>query len=66
MIIYEPRNTVKVNTPKGKARVWLVTEYGLETQKLFTCILDETGQIWEFTNDQVIVQNNPTLDGYEV
>lgn len=66
MIIFEPRNTVKVNTPKGRGRIWLVTDYGLETQKLFTCILDETGQIWEFTNDQVIVQNNPTLDGYEV
>lgn len=66
MIIFEPRNTIKVNTPKGQGRVWLVTEYGLETQKLFTCILDDTGEIWEFTNDQIIVQSNPTLDGFEV
>ena len=65
MIIYEPRNTVKVNTPKGKARVWLVTEYGLETQKLFTCILDDSGQIWEFTNADIVVEANPTIEGFE-
>jgi hypothetical protein len=63
MIIYEPINTVKVNTPKGKARIWLVTEYGMETAKLLTCILDDNGQIWEFTNSQITVEHNPTVTG---
>jgi|TARA_R110000737_G_scaffold123915_1_gene156070 hypothetical protein len=63
MIIYEPTNTVKVNTPKGKARIWLVTEYGMETSKLLTCILDDNGQIWEFTNSQITVERNPTVTG---
>lgn len=65
MIIYEPRNTVKVITPKGVGRIWLVTEYGLETQKLFTCILDDNGQIWEFTNSQITVEANPTIEGFK-
>jgi hypothetical protein len=65
MIIYEPRNTVKVITPKGVGRIWLVTEYGLETQKLFTCIIDGSGQIWEFTNSQITVQSNPTIEGFK-
>jgi hypothetical protein len=65
MIVYEPRNTVKVITPKGVGRIWLVTEYGLETQKLFTCILDDSGQIWEFTNSQITVEANPTIEGFK-
>lgn len=65
MIVYEPRNTVKVITPKGMGRIWLVTEYGLETQKLFTCILDDSGQIWEFTNSQITVEANPTIEGFK-
>ena len=64
MIIYEPNNSVKVNTPKGKGRIWLVTEYGMETQKLFTCILDN-GEIWEFTNNQITVESNPTISGFD-
>lgn len=64
MIIFEPRNTIFVNTPKGKARIWLVTEYGAETQKVFTCILKD-GEIWEFTNTQIKVENNPTVSGFE-
>jgi len=64
MIIFEPRNSIIVNTPKGKARIWLVTEYGVETQKIFTCIL-VNGQIWEFTNSQIQVENNPTVNGFE-
>ena len=63
MIIYEPRQLIKVNTPKGKGRIWLVTEYGLETQKLFTCIVN--GEFWEFTNDQITVEDNPTVEGYK-
>ncbi len=63
MIIFEPRNCVRVNTPKGKGRIWLVTEYGMETQKLFTVIINETNEIWEFTNDQIKVEWNPTVVG---
>lgn len=58
MVIFEPRNFVEVETPKGRGRVWLVTEYGPETEKLFTCIITATGELWEFTNQQIRVTGN--------
>lgn len=61
MIIYEPRNHLEVETPKGRASIWLVTEYGPETAKLFTCIIKATGEIWEFTNDKVTATDNRTF-----
>ena len=62
MNIFEPVNSIRVDTPRGKARIWLVTDYGMETAKLFTCILD-SGEIWEFTNSQITVEKNPTVTG---
>lgn len=59
--VYEPRNHLEVDTPKGRASVWLVTEYGPETAKLFTCIIKATGEIWEFTNDKVRATSNQTF-----
>ena len=61
MIIYEPRNHVEVDTPKGRGSIWLVTEYGSETPKVFTCIINETKEIWEFTNQQIRVTDNITF-----
>lgn len=61
MVIYEPRNNIEVETPKGRAHIWLVTEYGAETEKLFTCIIKNTGEIWEFTNKDVKVLPNRTF-----
>jgi len=46
MIIYEPRQPIQVATPKGKGRIWLVTDYGPEIEKIFTIILDESCEIW--------------------
>jgi len=61
MIIYEPRNQLEVETPKGRATVWLVTEYGAETEKVMTCIIKATGEIWEFTNREVRAVCNLTF-----
>ena len=56
----ELRQQVKVNTPKGLGRLFLVTEYGSEIEKIFTVIL-YNGEIWEFTNDVIRVTNNITM-----
>ena len=56
----ELRQQVEVNTPKGLGRLFLVTEYGSETEKIFTVIL-YNGEIWEFTNDVIRVTNNITM-----
>jgi hypothetical protein len=56
----ELRQQVEVNTPKGLGRLFLVTEYGSEIEKIFTVIL-YNGEIWEFTNDVIRVTNNITM-----
>jgi hypothetical protein len=61
MIVLEVRQSLQVETPKGRGRVWLVTDYGCEIEKLFTVILDESGEIWEFTNKDVKATSNTTM-----
>lgn len=56
----ELRQQVEVNTPKGKGRLFLSTEYGSEIEKIFTVIL-YNGEIWEFGNDDIRVTNNITM-----
>lgn len=61
MMILEVEQSIQVDTPKGRGRVWLVTEYGSEIEKVFTVILDATGEIWEFTNRDVVATSNVTM-----
>jgi len=60
MEIIELEQQVEVLTPKGKGRMFLVTDYGSEIEKVFTVIL-YNGEIWEFTNDNLTVTNNLTM-----
>ena len=60
MIILELIQQVEVDTPKGRGRLFLVTEYGSEIEKVFTIIL-YNGQIWEFTNKDITVTSNITM-----
>ena len=61
MMILEVQQSLQVDTPKGRGRVWLVTEYGVEIEKVFTIILDVTGEIWEFTNKDIVATCNVTM-----
>jgi len=60
MVIFEPSQAIEVDTPRGRGRIWLVTEYGSEIEKVFTIILYD-GCIWEFTNRQIKVTENITM-----
>lgn len=60
MIIYEPRQEVQVDTPRGRGRIFLVTEYGSEVEKIFTVILNDR-TIWEFSNQDIKVTGNITM-----
>lgn len=51
---------LEVDTPEGRGRIWLVTEYGAEIEKLFTVILND-GRIWEFTNRDIKATSNITF-----
>ena len=61
MIIYELKQQLEVDTPKGRGRVYLVTEYGTEIEKIFTVIINETGEIWEFGNKDIKATGNKTM-----
>jgi len=61
MIILELKQHVEVDTPKGRGRLFLVTDYGSEIEKIFTVIL-YNGQIWEFPNDKITATNNLTME----
>ena len=61
MQIIELSQTLEVDTPKGTGRIFLVTDYGPELEKIFTVIINDTGQIWEFSNDQITATMNLTM-----
>lgn len=58
MIIFEPSNRVEVSTPKGDGIIFLVTDYGHETDTLYTVIINETGEMWQLRHKDIIVKNN--------
>ncbi len=61
MKIYEPNNRVEVTTPRGNGVIWLVTDYGHETDTIYTVILDESKEMWQFVHKDIIVRNNFTF-----
>ena len=64
-MIFEPTNRLEVSTPKGDGVVWLVTELGHETDTIYTIIINETGELWQFTPKDIIVKPNITFRRYE-
>lgn len=61
-MIYEPINRVEVTTPKGDGIIWLVTDYGHETDTIYTVILNENGELWQFTHKDLKAKNNITFN----
>lgn len=61
MFIFEPINRLDVSTPKGDGVVWLVTDYGHETDTIYTVILNETGELWQFTHKDIKAKLNITF-----
>jgi hypothetical protein len=62
MRIFEPQNRIEVMTPKGSGMIWLVTEYGHETDTLYTVIINDTGEFWQYTHKDIRAKNNLTYN----
>lgn len=60
-MIYEPHNRLEVKTPKGDGVVWLVMDYGHETDTVYTVILNESGELWQFTHKDIRAKSNLTF-----
>jgi hypothetical protein len=61
MKIYEPNNRLEVSTPKGNGIIWLVSDYGHETDTIYTIILNDTGEMWQFVHKDIRVSANYTF-----
>jgi hypothetical protein len=59
-MIHEAINRIEVDTPKGPGIIWLVTEYGHETDTMYTVIINDTGEFWQFTHKDIRAKNNLT------
>ena len=64
MRIYEPKNRIDVTTPKGDGVILFVTDYGHETDTIYTIIINTTGEMWQYTHSQIIVKPNITFKRY--
>ena len=61
MRIYEPKNRIDVITPKGEGVIWLVTDYGHETDTIYTIIINTTGEMWQYCHRDIKVKSNITF-----
>ena len=61
-MIFEPQNRVEVSTPKGDGIIILVTDYGHETDTIYTVIIDSTGEFWQFTHKNIRAKKNITFN----
>ena len=64
MRIYEPKNRIDVITPKGEGVIFLVTEFGTETDTIYTIIINTTGEMWQYAHKDIIVKPNITFKRY--
>jgi len=65
MRIYEPKNRIDVTTPKGDGVILFVTDYGHETDTIYTIIINTTGEMWQYTHKDIIVKPNITFKRYD-
>ena len=52
MTMIELRQQVEVDTPKGRGRIFIITDYGSEIEKIFT-VITYNGEFWEFPPDKM-------------
>jgi hypothetical protein len=60
MLQLEP--PVPVSCPAGNGYAFLVIDYGSEHHLLWTVAIDQTGEIWTYSNPHVRVRPNVTMD----
>lgn len=63
-MMLEVVNRVEVVTPKGDGFIWIVTDYGTETSKVYT-VIQNNGELWEWQPKDIKVKQNITFNRYE-
>lgn len=52
---------IPLSTPKGKGMAWIMIDYGAEHDLLWVVALNDTGEIWTFSNKEVKATSNITM-----
>lgn len=60
-MIHEFVNRIEVTTPKGDGIILYMLDYGHETDTIYTVIINQTGEMWQFTHKDIIVKPNITF-----
>jgi len=61
MVIHEFVNRIEVSTPKGDGILFFVIDYGHESNTIYTIIINDTGEMWQFTHKDLVVKSNITF-----
>jgi hypothetical protein len=60
-VIHEFTNRIEVTTPKGDGIILYMLDYGHETDTIYTVILNDTGEMWQYCHKDIIVKPNITF-----
>ena len=60
-MIHEFTNRIEVTTPKGDGIILYMLDYGHETDTIYTVILNDTGEMWQYCHKDIIVKPNITF-----
>lgn len=60
-MIHELKQPWSVTTPKGKAIVYLIMDYGFESDTLFLCVLRETNEFFWFRSFECRMEDNCSM-----
>lgn len=64
-MIHELKEPLWFDTPKGKAMAKFLIDYGSQSNLLWVCFMQETGECWTFDNAKILLDKNIT-DGIRV
>ena len=53
---------IPLDTPRGKALAIIFQDYGYDHHNLWTCVIEETGEIWTFQNPMVRARADYTFN----
>lgn len=61
MAILQLSPAIPLKTPKGSALAHLVIDYGEESDLVWVCFQNDTGEIWSWSNKDVRAEKNITM-----
>ena len=61
-MIFELQNRIEVITPKGDGVILYLIDYGHETDTIYTVIINNSGEMWQFTHKDIKVKSNITFN----